>query len=151
MSNTLSFADGTELVFKTPPWATWNLDVHRNDSRRNVAHAIDPETGRNIAIHERDCLYRRREVGSRPGERLAEYRRLKLSEIDVDEQENVWLEFDTGERYSAKGVLSLRSSRQVGLGNAIYQTGSMGAAQRGDGGKTFATGRRFQHRLRVQH
>jgi hypothetical protein len=110
MSNTLSFADRTELVFETPPWASWNLDVHRNDSGRDAAHAVDPETHRNIAIHERDCLYQRREVSSRPGERLAEYRRLKLREIDVDGNGNVWLEFDAGERYSAKGVLTTLES-----------------------------------------
>lgn len=58
MSDTLSFDDGTELVFETPPWASWNLNIHRNGPGRDVAHATDPETGRNIAIHERDCLYR---------------------------------------------------------------------------------------------
>ena len=110
MPNTLSFVDGTEISFKTPSWASWSLDIHRNGHGRGVAHATDPETGRNIAIHERDCLYQRREVASRSGERLAEYRRLKLREIDVDGNGNVWLEFAAGERYSAKGVLSTLES-----------------------------------------
>lgn len=108
MSTTLQFTDGKELVINQAPWANWELEIqHKDGTGRDAAHAIEPNAGYSIAVHQRDCLFRRREVSSRPAERLAEYRRCKIDEVVVDEQNRGWLIFENGQRYGAKGLLSL--------------------------------------------
>lgn len=115
MGETLTFTDGTELTLKRAPWAGWELDIRRDDDpRRDAAHAYDREAGHSIAIHQRDCLYSRQEVGSRPGERLARYQLHKLEEIETKEKGLATLVFDTGYRCGAKGVLhSLNSAKNT--------------------------------------
>jgi hypothetical protein len=115
MSETLSFSDETTLTLKRPPWADWKLDIHQEaDPVRDVAHAVGPGAEHSIVVHQRDCLCRRREIGSRPGERLARYQRHKLKEIEVKSRGYPQFVFDTGHRYGAKGVLAiLHSSDQT--------------------------------------
>lgn len=110
MSETLSFNDGTKLTLKQAPWVDWELNIHREENGRDAAHAVEPKAGHSIAIHERDCLYRRRAVSSRPGERLTEYQRHKLQEIETEERGYPQLIFDTGHHYGAKGVLAILHS-----------------------------------------
>ena len=131
MGSALSFSDGTGLTIEEAPWASWELDILRHeDSRRDAAHAFDRKAGHSIAIHQRDCLYHRQEVGSRPGERLAEYQLHKLDEIETN-NEYPKLVFDTGHRYGAKGLLSiLNSSKNTWQRSVDRQEGKTGRVWR---------------------
>lgn len=132
MESTLSFSDGTGLTIEEAPWAGWELDILRHeDPRRDAAHAFDRGAGHSIAIHQRDCLYRRQEVGSRPGERLAEYQLHKLDEIETTDNGHPELVFDTGHRYGAKGLLSiLNSSKNTWQRSVDRQEGKSGRVWR---------------------
>ena len=132
MGATLSFTDGTKLTIKEPPWAGWDLDILRRDKpRRDAAHAFDQEAGHNIALHQRDCLYKRQEVGSRPSERLARYQFHKLETIENDEHGHPELVFDTGHRYGAKALLHiLNSSRNTWQRSVDRQEGKTGRVWR---------------------
>ena len=132
MTETLPFSDGTELTLKQPPWAQWELDIHREaDPGRDAAHAVEPEASNTIAVHQRDCLYRRCEVGTRPGERLAQYQRHKLQEIEVEGRGCPKLLFDTGHRYGAKGVLAtLHSSGRAWQRHAERESNKSGSVWR---------------------
>ena len=132
MGETLTFTDGTELTLKRAPWAGWELDILRHDgSRRDAAHVFDRKTDHSIAIHQRDCLYKRQEVNSRPGERLARYQLHKLEEIETTENGLVDLVFDTGHRYGAKGLLhTLDSSKNTWQRSVDRQEGKAGRVWR---------------------
>lgn len=100
MTVTLSFTDGTSLAFSRAPWADWTIRAGGSDTRPGLI-GYDGEADQ-ARLHANDVLFDRRELGSRSGERLARYQRVKVLDFERRATSHS-VEYRDGERSESEG------------------------------------------------